>query len=504
MQVLNLDFTHWDDDLYVLQNPFIRSLSIRNIAAFFSNTFLGNYAPLHLCTYALDFQIWGLDPKGYHLTNLVFHLFNTVGTFYLVSIITRNKNAAWLTAMLFAIHPVNVETVAWISQRKTLIAQAFFILSFIQYLRFATGHSSRNYYWSLFFFFCSLLSKVSTITLPLLLVLYDVCFQKKQSKASFADIIPFFSLSFIFGLISLYAQFIAYGGELRFHGGSLLSNLCTMIVALRKYVSLIFFPFNLSAYYYFSYQSLFAPPVIFSIAWILIILVLLLIFRKDKTILFWAGWFFITLLPNMQIVPLDAVMGDRYMYLPAVGIFCLMAMALQKFFGKYNFTTVIGKTVLASVFAVCGMLLFLSYNRVGIWKNDLTLWSETIKSSPSPVAYNNLAVYWGREGGFNRSQEFFEKALKIAPDNYQANKNLGSLSMLKKDFYNAEIYYKKALSLKPYMEPLKLEMGSMYIEKKNLTKAREILEEIPAASPNYPEARKRLSQIRPEESTHYP
>ena len=495
LQVFNLGFTHWDDDLYVLQNPFIRSLSIPSITAFFSNTFLGNYAPFHLLTYSLDFRMWGLEPTGYHLSNLVWHLFNTVGTFYLISIISRNKNVAWLAAMLFAIHPINVETVAWVSQRKTLIAQAFFTLSFIQYLRFETGHSNKHYYWSLFFFFCSLLSKVSTITLPLLLIMYDTCFLERSTRESLADKIPFFLLSLVFGLISIYAQFVAYGGELHLHGGSLLSNLLTVIVALKRYIFLIFFPFNLSAYYYFSYPSPFTPQVVFSSAWILGILSLLIIFRKEKTVLFWAGWFFISLLPNLHIVPLDAVMGDRYMYLPAVGIFCMMAMVLQKFFAKYGFTTVIGKAALTLIFAFGGMLIVLSHHRVEIWKNDLTLWSETVKTSPSPLAFNNLGAYWGREGDFTKSRDSFEQAIEIDPDNYQANKNLGSLSMMKNDFYNAEIYYKKALSIKPYMTSLKLEMGSMYTDKGDFQKAREILSKIPATSPNYPEAQKKLELI---------
>lgn len=489
------EFTHWDDGTYVVDNPVILSLGASHIHAAFTHFFMGNYAPLHILSYAVDYKLWGLDPFGYHVSNIILHGLNVLALFFLVRRIDGRDPVAWVAAALFAIHPVNVETVAWVAQRKTLLAQFFFFLSFHEYLRYAEGKGKESYFLSLAFFVLSLLSKVSAITLPLLLLLYDICYRERSGRGLVLNKIPFFLLSGLFAGIALIAQSSAYHGTFAYHGGSALANGLTVLVALARYLLSLVYPADLSAYYYFSYRSVLSYPVLGSLLLLSLIGFFLYCLRRHKGVLFWSGWFYLALIPNLQIIPLDAVMADRYLYLPAIGAFVLSAAAWMQLRRAGWKGPVAPRVIDACGLVALALLAILSYQRVGVWQDDSTLWSDTVRKDPSPVAYNNLAAYWGSIGEQDKAEEALNEALRLNPDDFMATKNMGKLLAMRGNFGEAARYLIRASHLETADEDVRLTLASVYLDQGNIEDSRRLVMEILRRNPDSRMAREQLRRI---------
>ena len=490
------EFTHWDDGYYVVDNPVIRSLSPPSLYAAFSRFFMGNYAPLQIVSYAADYRVWGLNPFGFHLSNMVLHALNAVALFFLVKNITGRSLSGWIAAALFAVHPLNVEAVAWVAQRKTLLAQFFFLLAFLEYLDWTNGKKRGRYILSSALFAASLLSKVSTITLPLLLVLYDVCYRDRSVRCAIADKIPFFFLSGLFAALALIAQSSAYHGVFAYHGGSLLGNAFTTIVAVARYVVNIFYPVHLSAYYYFSYSSMFSYPVLGSLLLLFFVGVLLYRGRKNKPVLFWAGWFFIALIPNLQLIPLDAVMADRYLYLPAIGAYVLMGSAWEGLRHAWSDSPFAHRSIVICGAGILVLFGLVSFQRLNVWQDDYALWSATAREDPSPMAYNNLAAYWGSAGELEKAKEALEAALRIEPNDFMATKNMGKLLAMKRDFPGAVAYLARAARISPRDEDLSITLASVYADQGKIEEAGKILESFVKQNPDWKEAREKLLALK--------
>ena len=192
-------FVNWDDDCYVLNSSSISSsISASNLKSIFTSFSVGHYQPLTILSYAFDYQLFKLNPYYYHLTNLILHLLNSLLVFYLIYLLSGNIGVSFITAILFGIHPLHVESVAWISERKDVLYSFFFLLSCIIYLYYLTKERNSKYYLlSLFLFLCSLLSKSMAVTLPLLLLLMDYYLKRKPNKELLLDKIPYFFLTAI-------------------------------------------------------------------------------------------------------------------------------------------------------------------------------------------------------------------------------------------------------------------------------------------------------------------
>ena len=193
----------WDDDDYIKNNPLVRSLNIKDI---FSNFVMGNYHPLTVLSLALQFKIFELSEAGYHFVNFSIHTLNTILVFYAINLLSGKKGVALIAAGLFGIHPMHVESVAWICELKDLLYSLFFICSFIYYLKYQDGKNKKYYTYALIFFLLSLLSKAMAASLPVLLLLADYFRGIKINSKSIAEKIPFFILSIIFGFIAIQAQ----------------------------------------------------------------------------------------------------------------------------------------------------------------------------------------------------------------------------------------------------------------------------------------------------------
>ncbi|MCK9419388.1 MAG: tetratricopeptide repeat protein [Nitrospirae bacterium] len=459
----------WDDISYVIQNPYIRSISWNNITAIFSRNFEGNYAPVHILAYMVEYALWGLNPKGYHLVNILLHIFNSVFLFILIRKITGRNEVALLASLIFALHPVQVENVAWVTEQKSLLAMAFFLPAFYLSVRDA-DNPKPSYYWaSVFLYGLSLLAKVSTVSLPILLLMYELCYGKKLNTRRIINKAPYFVIAGGMSLVSIFIQ-TSNRGMFYFRNDPFIT-LFTTIVVVKNYLLSIILPVNLSAYYSLVHTRLFEPPVLLSL--LLIVAVVsgtAYLFRKDRQAAFWAAWFWAAILPNLNIIPLSVVMADRYLYLPLIGPSVLFAFAL---FGSVKDR--IQKRFPNNVhwiYAISGILILglavASQVRSKIWENDLTLWTDTVTRLQHGLPYTNLGAAHIERGNLAEAIKNFEKAIEVTPDYYLPYADLGRIYLQKNDLLGAEKYFVKALSLNPNNPFISQELAKIYINRGDL------------------------------------
>jgi hypothetical protein len=206
---INNGFTKWDDQLYVTENHHIRDMSYATLESNFRSFLAGNYHPLTMVSLALDYRFWGLNPKGYHLTNVVLHVVNTLAVFGLIFLLTQSRELAVITALFFGIHPLHVESVAWVSARKDVLYAAFYLGACISYVLWLRKDRLKAFYYAgaLGLFLLSLLSKGMAVTLPVVLILIDFYARRRVPlRKHLVEKAPFFLLSIVFGILAVAAQ----------------------------------------------------------------------------------------------------------------------------------------------------------------------------------------------------------------------------------------------------------------------------------------------------------
>src|SRR5688572_978865 len=205
---LTNNFVNLDDSGYIKDNPDIKSLSAKNIAAIFSSFYNANYHPFTTLSYAIEYNLFGLNAKPYHFVNLFLHLLNIFMVFRLIKKVSGKVQVALIVALFFAIHPMHVESVAWISERKDLLYSFFFICGLSTYYEYTHAKADRNklYVYTILLFLCSLLSKSAAITFPIMLLIFDYYFQRSWKAKVLVEKIPFFLLSLIFGVVNIFSQ----------------------------------------------------------------------------------------------------------------------------------------------------------------------------------------------------------------------------------------------------------------------------------------------------------
>ena len=284
---LRNSFVNWDDNGYVSDNTTLKPFSLSSVKIIFTSFNLGHYHPLTMLSYALEYQFFKLNPFGYHLDNLILHLLNCLLVFWLIFILSENIFISFLTAVLFGIHPLQVESVAWISERKNLLYAFFFLSAMLAYVFYIKSNRELKYYFlGLVLFIFSLLAKSMAVTLPLVLLLVDYFLNRKVGKAMFLDKIPFFILSLVFGIIAIFGVYSS--GALRHENSYGLASI--LIVAAHGvvfYLSKIFLPLKLSCLYpYYGVGDIhFLYSIILALALALMVIISASPAKKNRTIL---------------------------------------------------------------------------------------------------------------------------------------------------------------------------------------------------------------------------
>ncbi len=519
----------YDDKVFIVNNESIKSL--KNIPQFFisAKSFSGErnfvvYRPVATLSFAIDYFLWGLNPVGYHIPNFLFHTLNAILLYFLVRLILTTKMTAFFASLLFITHPVQTEAVTWISGRSNVLFLFFFLLAFYFYLKFVgfeikcleqTSNSRLYYYFgAIVFFILSLLSKETAIIFPVILILYDnFLIPKKERKEVLKQgqyYLPFWGVSGLYILL----RFTVLGriSQMGFWGGGLYPTILTMCRAFVYYIKLILLPLKLSIDYPFSIStSFFELPVIISIVGLMFILLLgIKVNKYSREISFGIFWFFIGLMPVSNLVPLRALVAERFLYLPSIGFCIVVSVLLTKLyeFNPRNETSPLARGQLKyfKKFAVVFFILILCFYSIRTiirnsdWKNNYNLWLSMVKSSPdSPKAHYALGDIYYKEGNYDQALEEFKKALELNQNFAEIYNNVG-LIYEQKGLYNEALReYEKALKMSCIFDNTYIHihnnMGNAYTRMNLYNKAILQYKKALELNPNYPQAHFNLGVI---------
>jgi tetratricopeptide (TPR) repeat protein len=524
---INNDFTNWDDPALVIENRAIRSLSLENILHIFTPHPGLTYQPVRLLSYAIDYHFWRLNPVGYHIGNTLLHSLSSI-ILYLLLLNVLNKisdssyresgnNIALLAALLFVVHPVNVESVSWISSRKYGLVAFFTFLSFYLYVKSGNRdkHYILQYLLSILTYILALLSSPFGVVLPGLIILYEFCRNYEINsvynlKHRLYYYIPYILITIIHFIFLFSVVFAGPNSAVKKHSAEkYIYTLFTMLRVLCDYIKNIFFPFWLNNRYIDRISlSFFEYKVIISLVILIFIAIILLKHLKSRKtiVVFCVGWFFISLLPVSNIVPISTKMADRYLYLPAIGILLLFSVGLHKlaencFSGKFR-----GIIVWSVAIPLVFIFSYLSIQRNKVWANSQTLWEDSLKKAPQnhlahlnlgeamykdgrldeaikhyfhatrlkpdyADAYNNLATALAEQGKFKEALDHYEEALRIKPHNAGIHNNLASFLAQQGKVDQAIAHFSRAFEIRPDFAEVYSNLGNVFRQQGNMDKA---------------------------------
>ncbi len=412
------DWVNWDDGAYVLQNSLIQQLSFSHLGKLFSTLEVaGSYHPLTLLSLALDFQIGGKSPLVYHATNLILHGCNIVLVYLLVYHFHRNTIIAGLTALLFGIHPMHVESVAWVSARKDVLYGFFFLGSLLAYDNYLQKSPAKRIYYllaCLVLFGLSLLSKAAAIMLPVVLFGIDHIRGRKLSSRSILEKIPFLVLSLIFGGVGILAQQAGAAME-EVWATEWTNSIFIGAYGIMLYIVKALVPVHLSAFHPYPFgpsEAWYIYGAMLPVAGLL----WLLWARSSPRLVFGLGFFLVTIAPVLQVLPFGrAMIAERYTYIPYIGLFYLAGWGMDHILHKFGERKFRGWVWLLAT----GYILFLgisTFIRTQVWQNGLTLWTDVIRKYPGHAfGYCNLADYWKQQGNAGKAIEYYNLGINADP-----------------------------------------------------------------------------------------
>jgi tetratricopeptide (TPR) repeat protein len=434
-------FVNWDDAPYVIENEAITHLTPVHVARIFSTFYVGAYVPLTALSFAIEFHFFGLDPRVFHVTNLILHLINCLLVFFLVFRLGGGRAAAFITALLFGVHPLHVESVAWITERKDLLYGLFFLTAGLAYLAYAVRRNLSAYVAALLLFILACLAKPTAAVFPFILLTFDFFLKRRFRTGSFLEKVPFF-------LVSGAAVVTAYLAQ-RSTGAFASGSAAGLPVTLFRSANYLFFylfktvlPLKLSCLYP-EPRWWFAP---FIVAGLTVLVIWSL--RRTRVIAFGGLFLLVGLSPMLQLVRVGQPLADRYAYLALIGPFFIGGHYLAQVFRRTGWPArIIGTAALVSILAV---LAFLSNRQARVWKDGITLWSSAIANYPGqPLAYNNRGNAYCYQGDNRRALSDYDRAVAIRPDYADAYNNRGNAWRGLNEYDRALADYTQALRFDP-------------------------------------------------------
>ena len=379
----------FDDIFVVVNNPDIRSFK-----AFIENTYPGR--PLRELSLMLDHYVFGFNPPGWHLQNVFWHALNAWLVFVLSSLLLDDKKIAWLAAILFLVHPLQVEVVAQASHRKDSLALFFMLLSFISYLRFRKAGKRLFLFCSVVAMVVAIFAKQNAMVFPVFVLFYDLFVAGRISEENALNkkmicILLTLAAASLGPLLIHYNYIGKASALLQYHNHFAAFDLSTYLLVIINtwglLISKLIYPFNLSVNYVFEVPASFLAPsiVLTCIVIAIYLLSLCLSFKKSKYVFFGLLWFGLLYLPTSNIVPATHFAADRYLYAPSVGFFMVLSYLLNK--------TVNSKLLVYLIVPIIFGLSFLTIQQNNVWQNNLTLWSHSLNVNPtSAVAISNVGI----------------------------------------------------------------------------------------------------------------
>jgi len=416
------DFVNWDDPAYVWHNDLIKSWSPAPLYGVATEYVTRNYAPLTIGTLLVDHTLWGMQPSGYHATNVLLHLVNGVLVFLLTRQLTRTASVGWLTAALFLVHPVQIETVAWVSSRKGLLSASFMLGALLVRLR--PDAEAKHDLWYTVLLGAALLSKALAVVVPPIVLLYDfVVLRRKFSDALVRQVIPGL-MSLLLLLKTMAAQHSVMGG-LRGHLDlGLLDIIAVDAIILWRYIGMMVWPSELCVLYDPPTSGILGTAAIAIAGWFAVGVRLWRVRDRYPLLVWSAASFLLLLLPVLNFFRITTLMNDRYLYLPCVLFFGVVAAGLHRFLAGSLET----RDRLVSLFAAMtrwsvslGLVvaaLIATTQHLPVWRNSFTLWEHAMEHVPQlPAVRMQLALTHYDNGQTREAIRILQKAmLECRPD----------------------------------------------------------------------------------------
>jgi len=460
----------WDDIYLIPDNAFVRSNvplyqvfghSIRAGAGEMNDDF---YRPLQMLTYMWDYKLWNLDVRGYHLTNIILHVLVALSLFWLIHLWFKDLFLAWGTSLLFVVHPVHTEAVAYLSGRADVLMALFFFLAFIFYLRFIDRFSVHSLTLCLIAYACSLLSKEYALILPALILLYHWWGARRIPWLPFGSIL---CIAIVYIIVR--SRLIQVVLDPTFIPPPFHKRLPGVFIAFFDYVRLLLFPVGLHMEYGGIYFSFFHIK-----AWAGIILLGAIAYSMyrawhvKRPVVFGLCWFVVALIPHSNLFPLNAYMAEHWLYIPSVGFFLCAALACQTIGKKCSWPR--GAWILVGLLTIVwGML---TYQQNKVWRNPITLYEHTLKYAPeSARVTNNLGIVYYQKGQKQKGIQLFKRAIQLESKYFNAYVNLGNALRYEKKYEETKQLYEKALSMRPNDAGIINNLGNVYQDQGQLKEA---------------------------------
>lgn len=512
----------FDDESVIIGNTSIQSLS--SIPKFFTadegfHKVIGRYyRPIVSATYAIDYSIWGLDPYGFHLTNVIIHIICCLLLFKIFRVLFwryKYRNLiSLLSALIFAVHPIHTEAVSWVSGRTDSLVTLFFFASFLFYLEFTKEleyhkeenslHkiTKKNYIYlflSLLFYAGGLLTKEMIVTMPVIIVLYDFVYRKKDLKyfkENLINYILFFGITILYFILryELLKDIPERENYLYFIGKNYDIVIGTMLKTIPVYFRLLFAPFPLLYHYNGvipDVKSIIDGSVILSLLFIaFLVFISVYFYKKDSIISFCILFFFVSLLPVMNIVPTMNLMAERFLYFTSFAfalLICHLAMAGSS---KRDFSMLtIGMIV------IIGALSYLTYKRNAEWKDNNTLYMSAQGVEGSVLLVNEGNIFANAKK-YDEAEEFYKRAIELRDNNLLAHHNMGLIYLLRGNLDSAKIKFKKGISIDSLAPDGYFQLATLYNLQNKKDSAVFMLEKLQTITPNYRESANILKSLK--------
>jgi len=483
--IIHHGFINYDDHLYITENDMVKKgLTLKGFVWAFTDISAGFWFPLTWLSHMLDCQIFGLNPGGHHFTSLLLHSINALILFYLLKKITGAFMPSLLAAFIFAVHPLHVEPVAWVSSRKDVLSTFFWILTMWSYTYYAEHRDLKRYILLLLTFSMGLMAKPMLVTLPFVFLLMDYwpfcrlvvgqsCIGNESQiyKISLihpkgapilkliAEKIPLFILSLTSISVTYIAEYL-YGAVISLKSLPLTSRLSNALVSYAGYVYKSILPIGLSVHYP-PYDSLPFWKITISFFLLMIISFISIKFhRRHPYLLFGWFWFMVTLVPVIGLIQIGShSMADRYSYVPLIGLSIMCSWGLYYISEKLRMI----KIFPVFIFIIAVPLIILTNIQLSYWQNGISLFEHAVKLDENNLlAHNNLAFALAVNGREEEAIEHYYLALGIKEIECEVHFNLGRAFQSLKQYDKAIFHYKSALAIDPDYLDASLNLGTVF------------------------------------------
>lgn len=514
-QVVGFEFVHYDDPLYVSNNSRVQAgISPASLGWAFTDTSSGNWHPLTWMSHLLDVELFGLAPGMHHATNVILHCANGLLLFMVLRRMTGARRPSAVAAFLFALHPLHVESVAWVSERKDVLSGLFCMLTMLSYARYVENPRVTRYALVALCFALGLMAKPMLVTMPLVMLALDYWplgrfgsagtpgEQAQRAGALVLEKAPLGALAAASGVVALWAQ-EAGGGLGSLQRFSLESRIANALVAYMCYIKDMLWPRGLAFFY--PYHTVIPLWQVCLCALLLggISLAVVRLRRRHPFLMTGWGWYLIMLLPVSAVVQVGIqARADRYTYLPLIGLFIMVAWVIDRAARKWQVRPfVLGVAGTAGTLVLTGV----SFLQAAHWKNSITLAEHALAvTDRNYVALNTLGAAYAEQRKWDKAIECFERALRINPRYSDGEFNLANTLLKKGELEAAAGHYRAVLERAPRMKEACNNLGVVMAQQGNYRDAIACFEKVLALRPddqgarnNLRMARKKLDQAAP-------